>query len=261
MKKIIIPIVIILVLAIISTTIFFGVRTMKLNEYKNTELHLPEGFTITAHTGCMGTEENSLESIKMGIENGAQIVEFDLYFNEKGEPVLAHDEPVGGEVTLEEAFAYFRMFKDAKANVDIKTVDALEKVYPMAKENSVEDRIFYTGVKDEFVETVKKDSPEMKYYLNVDVAKSKNTDTEYLQSLVEKVKNAGAIGINFNYKSASKELVEVFHKNGLLVSIWTVDSEYNMYKILTFGPDNITTRHPDKLSEIIKVRRVEPNTP
>lgn len=261
MKKIIIPIATILILAIIGTTIFFGVRTMKLNEYKNTELNLPEGFTITAHTGCMGTKENSLESIKMGIENGAQIIEFDLYFTQDGEPVLSHDEPVGGEITLEEAFAYLRMFKDAKANVDIKTVDALEKVYPLAKENGVENRIFYTGVKDEFVESVRKDSPEIKYYLNVDVDKSKNTDKEYLQSLVEKVKKAGAIGINFNYKSASKELVDVFHENGLLVSIWTVDSEYNMYKILSFGPDNITTRHPDKLSEFIKVRRVEPNTP
>ncbi len=251
MKKIIIPIATILILAIIGTTIFFGVRTMKLNEYKNTELKLPEGFTITAHTGCMGTKENSLESIKMGIENSAQIIEFDLYFTKDGEPVLAHDEPVGDEVTLEEAFAYLRMFKDAKANVDIKTADALEKVYPLAKEKGVEDRIFYTGVKDEFVESVRKDSPEIKYYLNVDVNKSKNTDKEYLQSLVEKVKKAGAIGINFNYKSASKELVDVFHENGLLVSIWTVDSEYNMYKILSFGPDNITTRHPDKLSEII----------
>ena len=250
-KKIIIPIAIILALSVVSTAIFFGVRTMKLNEYKNTELNLPEGFTITAHTGCMGTAENSLESIKMGIENGAQIVEFDLYFTEDGAPVLAHDEPKGGEVTLDEAFGYLRMFKDAKANVDIKTVDALEKVYPSAKDNNVSDRIFYTGVKDEFVDAVKKNSPEIKYYLNVDVEKSKNTDKDYLLSLVEKVKNAGAVGINFNYKSASKELVDVFHENGLLVSIWTVDSEYNMYKILSFGPDNITTRNPDKLAKII----------
>lgn len=251
MKKIIIPIATILILAIIGTTIFFGVRTMKLNEYKNTELNLPEGFTITAHTGCMSTEENSIESIKIGVENGAKVVEFDLYFTASGEPVLAHDEPVGGEVTLDEAFAYLAEFDEIRVNVDIKTVDALEKVYPLAKENGVENRIFYTGVKDEFVEPVKTKSPEIEYYLNVDVNKSKNTDREYLQSLVEKVKKAGAIGINFNYKSASKELVNVFHENGLLVSIWTVDSEYNMYKILSFGPDNITTRHPDKLSEII----------
>ena len=152
----------------------------------------------------------------------------------------------------EDCYAYLAKFDRIRANVDIKTVDALEKVYPLAKEYNVEDRIFYTGVKDEFVDSVKTDSPEIAYYLNVNVDKSKNTDREYLLALVEKVKNAGAIGINFNYKSASKELVEIFHENGLLVSIWTVDDKYNMCKILSFVPDNITTRHPDKLSEIIK---------
>ncbi len=252
MKKIVISVVIASTLVIAAAGIFFGVRTMKLNEYKNTELNLPNGFTITAHTGCMDTEENSLESIKTGIENGAQIVEFDLYFTSDGTPVLAHDEPVGNEITLEEAFEYLAMFKDVRANVDIKTVDALEKVYPLAAEYGVADRIFYTGVKDEFVEAVKNNSPEVEYYLNVDVDKSKNTDKEYLLSLVEKVKSAGAVGINFNYKGASKDLVDTFRENGLLVSIWTVNDEYNMYKILSFAPDNITTRNPDELSKIIE---------
>lgn len=250
MKKIIIPIIIALIIAVIVIIIFFGVRVVKMNEYKNS-INIPENFTITAHTGCMNTKENSLDSIKVGIENGAKIVEFDLYFTEDGSPVLSHDAPVGGEVTLDEAFACISEFEGIRVNVDIKTVDALGKVYPSAKANNMEDRIFYTGVKDEFVEAVKKDSPQVKYYLNVDVDKSKNTDSEYLDSLVKKVKNAGAIGINFNYKNASKELVDTFHENGLLVSIWTVDSEYNMYKILSFGPDNITTRNPDKLAKII----------
>lgn len=243
---------IVLATAISGAGVFFGVRKMKLNEYKSGDLKLPKDFTITAHTGCMDTKENSLESIKKGVENGATIVEFDLYFNDKGEPVLSHDEPVGGEVTLDEAFEYISHHDNIRVNVDIKTCDALEKVYPTAQKYGIENRIFYTGVKDEFVEPVKTDSPQVKYFLNVDVKKSKADDKEYLMSLVEKVKNAGAIGINFNYKNATKELVEVFHENELLVSIWTVDSEYNMYKILSFEPDNITTRNPDKLSEIVK---------
>ena len=115
----------------------------------------------------------------------------------------------------------------------------------------IEDRIFYTGINEEDVETVKKDSPQVKYYLNVDVKASKADDEEYIMSLVEKVKNAGAVGINFNYKTATKELVDIFHENGLLVSIWTVNDEYNMYKILSFSPDNITTRNPDELSRIV----------
>lgn len=211
---------------------------------------LPKDFTVTAHTGCMKTEENSLESFEAGIENGANIVEFDLYFTKNGEPVLSHNEPVGGEVSLDEAFEYLSEFKNIGINVDVKTCDALGKVYPTAQKYGVEDRIFYTGVKDEFVEPVRQNSPEVKYFLNMSVKKS--NDKEYLMSLVEKVKNAGAVGINFKYTGATKELVKVFHENGLLVSIWTVNSKWRMKKILSFAPDNITTRHPDKLSEIVK---------
>lgn len=221
-------------------------RVMKMRK----NIVLPKEFTITAHTGCMKTEENSLESFKAGIENGANIVEFDLYFTKNGEPVLSHNEPVGGEVSLDEAFEYLSEFKNIGINVDVKICDALGKVYPTAQKYGVEDRIFYTGVKDEFVEPVRQNSPEVKYFLNMSVKKSK--DKEYLTSLVEKVKNAGAIGINFKYTGATKELVKVFHENGLLVSIWTVNSKWRMKKILSFAPDNITTRHPDKLSGIVK---------
>ena len=251
-KKITILIIVMIVVAILGAGIFFGVRKVKLEHYKMNGFNLSKGFTITAHTGCMDTAENSLESIKQGAENGASIVEFDLYFTKDGEPVLAHDEPVGGEVTLDEAFRYVSMFEGISVNVDVKTCDALEKVYPLAKKYGIENRIFYTGINEADVETVKKDSPEVRYFLNVDVDKSKATEKEYLMSLVEKVKNAGAIGINFNYKNATKELVEVFHENKLFVSIWTVNDEYNMYKILSMTPDNITTRNPDELNEIVE---------
>lgn len=220
-------------------------------KYKNAKLNLPKGFTFTAHTGCMGTKQNSLESMKKGVQSGANIIEFDLRANKNGDLVLSHDEPIGGEIPLCEAFALLSSFQNTKANVDIKMTDELEKVYLLAKEYNVEDKIFYTGVNDNFVDAVKTKSPEISYFLNVKVSKLKNKNRNYLLSLVEKVKNAGAIGINFNYKSASKELVDIFHENGLLVSIWTVDNEDNMHKILSFGPDNITTRYPDKLAKII----------
>ena len=227
------------------------INKMRIKKYENAKFSLPEGFTVTAHTGCMGTKENSLEAIETGAKSGANIIEFDLRTNENGDLVLSHDEPTGEEKTLSEAFEFFKKFDGIKANVDIKATEALEKVYPLAKEIGVENRIFYTGVNDGFVDAVRSKSPEVSYFLNVKVNAFKKNNEKYLQSLVEKVKKAGAIGINFKYTSASKKLVEVFHKNGLLVSIWTVNDEYNMYKIVSFGPDNITTRHPDELSKII----------
>ena len=56
----------------------------------------------TAHTGCMGTKANSIQSIEAGYKNGASIVEFDLNYDKNGEPVLSHDEPKGNEVTLDD---------------------------------------------------------------------------------------------------------------------------------------------------------------
>ncbi len=233
----------------------FGVLCLagkyKINEFKNNGGDLPVNFTCTAHTGCMGTDDNSLESIDIAAANGADIVEFDLNFTEGGEPVLAHDTPKGGEITLDEAFKKVSEFDNIMVNVDIKSTVALQKVRPIAEKYGITDRIFFTGVKDEFLEAVRADGNGVPYYLNVDVEAPFKHSEAYLQSLVAKVKQSGAIGINFNKNNASAELTEAFHSSGLLVSVWTVDDEYNMYRILSYAPDNITTRKPDRLKEII----------
>ena len=246
---------IILTVALVGVGMFFGVRFSALKKYNNMPLNLPNGFTVTAHTGCMGTEENSFESMKIGVENGAQIVEFDVRFLSDGTPVLAHDEPTGDEITLEEAFAYFAQFDGIKANVDIKETKNLAQIEYLAKQYGILDRIFLTGVEEKDIEAVKRDCPEITYYLNVSVDKKKADDSEYIASLIKKVKDVGAIGINCNYKNVKAELVKGFQNAGLLVSLWTVNGEFDMHKILNMAPNNITTRNPDKLSEIIANRQ------
>ena len=231
--------------------IAYSCRRQKIKEFQENSDYLPIGFTYTAHTGCMDTEDNSIESIEVGIANGANIVEFDLNFNESGEPVLAHDSPKGDEVTLDEAFKKISEYDNVKVNVDIKSTDNLPIVKFLAEKYRISERIFFTGVTDEFLDAVQKYGNDVPYYLNVDVKPEYKHNEEYLQSLVDKVKHSGAIGINFNKKNASAELVQAFHSNGLSVSIWTVDDEYNMYRILSYKPDNITTRQPDILKEKI----------
>lgn len=252
MNKIITAVIaVVLVAALCVGTVVF-INQKELEELKSLPVALPKDFTYTAHTGCVGTEDNSLESIDIGVKYGADIVEFDLSFTENGEPVLAHDEPEGGEITLDEAFKKISEFENLKVNIDLKSCDNLEAIIPLAEKHGVKKCIFFTGVNLEDVEAVKKACPDIDYYLNFNVDKPKNQTDEYLESLVEGVKGCGAIGINFNKDSATKELVDKFHENGLLVSIWTVNSEKEMYEILHLAPDNITTRNPDKLKEILK---------
>lgn len=232
-----------------------AVRRHKMNDFIAQSVTLPEAFTYTAHTGCMGTEENSLNSIDAAVKYGAGIAEFDLNFTENGDPVLAHDAPKGDEITLDEAFKKVSEYDNLRVNVDIKSTAALDKVRPLAEKYGIEKRIFYTGVHDGFLDAVCTNGGGVEYYLNVDVEPEAEHTQAYLTELMQKVKDSGAIGINFNKKNASKALVDAFHANGLLVSVWTVDSEYDMYRVLSYAPDNITTRHPDKLSEAIKSLR------
>ena len=251
-KKILLTIICIILIGILIFISVVVTNQKELNKLKKQPLNLPQNFTYTAHTGCVDTKDNSLEAIEVGAKHGAQIVEFDLNFLEDGTPVLAHDDPTGNETTLDQAFKKVSEYENLKVNVDAKSVQNLKAVVDLAEKHDVSDRIFYTGIELKDVETIKRDSPGVPYYLNVSVDKPKNQTPEYLQNLVNEVKNCGAIGINFNKDNATKELVEIFHENGLLVSIWTVNNEKEMYEILHLSPDNITTRRPDKISEILK---------
>ena len=223
---------------------YLFLRIKRIQRYMSSA-SIPEGFTYTAHTGCCKTKANTLESIDAGVKYGADIVEFDLRFDENAEPVLSHDEPVGGEVPLEEAFAKISGIENLRVNVDVKVCTALENVVLLADKYNIADRIFFTGINEGDVKAVKEQAPTVEYYLNMKVKKPSAHSQAYLQSLVDKVKECGAVGINFQYRSASRKLVEFFHENGLLVSIFTVDKGMAMYKIISYGPDNITTRKPD----------------
>lgn len=241
--------------ALAAASVYGGIqlnRAIKLKKAKNTPFVLPEGFTYTAHTGCTNTKANSLESIDAAVKYGADIVEFDLRFAEDGTPVLSHDEPVGGEVSLDEAFRKISENESLRVNVDVKCTTNLAEVESLARKYGIFERIFYTGIRDFDVEAVLKDSPAVPYFLNVDVKKKQ--DKAYLDSLVKKVKDCGAIGINFNKKSATKLLVDTFRENGLLVSIWTANSEKDIYRLLALSPDNITTRQPDIIQKILQNR-------
>ncbi len=243
---------ILLIVAIVSAIIFFGVRAVKLNKYKDMNVRLPRRFMITAHTGCMGTNDNSIEAMRAGAANGANVIEFDVHFTEDGTPVLSHDEPKGDELVLEKAFEFLARNKAIKANVDMKSTANMAEIQKLAEKYGVTNQIFFTGINLDDVDAVKKGCPRISYYLNVDVEKDKNTDSEYLKTLVNEVKDSGAVGINFNYKSASADIVKIFHSNMLYVSVWTVDDKLDMYEMLSLAPDNITTRNPDVLHEIVE---------
>ncbi len=66
------------------------------------------------------------------------------------------------------------------------------------------------------------------------------------------LEDTGAIGINCNYKFAGGQLSNLLHgKKGYKLSVWTVDLQRNAKKMLVIKPDNITTKNPEMIKEVI----------
>lgn len=216
---------------------------------------MPAKFTVTARTGCQGSALNTLDSIKKGIESGADIIEFDLRFDENGEPVLSRDaqskDAVHLKDALKDALTLISEHKNIKANINVKDTSNLALVSRYAEECGTIRQVFFTGISAKDVSAAERIYPMIPYYINYTVNTNGSNDMAYISHVIEIVENCGAIGINMNYKGASKELVESFHNEGLLVSLRTVNSKIKLCKVLRLSPNNITTEHPKRLLALL----------
>lgn len=209
--------------------------------------------TVTAHTGCLNTKANTIESIEAGFSAGADIVEIDVRFDSKGIPVLSHDSIIESKeyVTLAETFNYIKSFPDKLTNLDIKSVENMPEIQRLAKEKGVIEQIFFTGIDKKFVAAAKTGCPEIPYYLNFGRKTFLAKVPFFVKHLVKKTKKLGAIGINLNKSNCSKMLTDIFHKNALSVSVWTITDKETAKKYIEMKPDNITCKNPDEVLENI----------
>ncbi len=224
----------------------------KLNKSKLTHnAILPEGFTITCHAGSFGTKANSLESLQTAVDWGADIVEFDVSFRPDGKAVIIHDSSpsMNQGVLLDDALRIVASVKKCKINLDIKSTANLAEVDRLVKKHGLFDRVFYTGVFEDWVETVR-NSSAIPYYLNHQITAEEASDRNKAIEIIKKTKKLGAIGINSHYKFATKEFSDYVHENGLLLSLWTVNKTADMVTVIETLPDNITTKKPDILKYI-----------
>ena len=222
---------------------------MKMNE---SVFSLPAGFTVTAHAGAMNTAANTLESLKVGLQN-ADIAEVDVSHAADGTPVLYHGfTPPADATLLEDALQVLASFPDKWMNLDLKVFDHLPAVQEIAKRCGVLDRVFFTGVGKRHAEDARTGAPKIPYYLNVSILPLLKNNKAYAHHLVHLAQRCGAVGLNSNHMNATQTIVDAFHENSLLVSLWTVRNEKDMQKVLRLAPDNMTTVMPDRANLMLK---------
>ncbi len=217
---------------------------------------LPVGFSVTAHAGALGLPENTISALLKAIESGVNIVEIDVSFRPDATPVIIHkDSPKQNEGVL--LIDVFKAIKDKKVsdeikiNLDLKSIKNLATVQELVEKEGLRERVFFTGVDENWVGPVMAQSPLIPYYLNASTDKKQRNTLEYAQSFADRLIELNCIGLNCNYGEISKTLVDVLHKNSLLVSVWTVDKKKDMEKMLSLSVDNITTRKPNKFFDLL----------
>lgn len=238
---------------LVSVAMLVGVVSYAFNKtFDERKLVFVDGFTITAHTGAYNTPDNSMESLQTAIKNNAEVFEIDVRQRPDGTVVMSHDIINTNSDGIEITAAFKEIKKtDVSLNLDIKETRVLKTLHDLIVDYGLTDRVVLTGIETFQVNKVKENCPGIRYYINYMPSRINIFTEDYQQKLLDLLEETGAIGINCNYKYASRTLSNLLHKNGYKLSIWTVDRKYQIKRALVNTADNITTHHPDKVQNII----------
>ncbi len=216
---------------------------------------LPTDFTITAHSGAYNTPDNSLQYIDAALQNDADILEFDVRLRPDGTLAMSHDQ-IASNTEGEPIEPVMRKIKGRRShiNLDIKEVETLKSLHKLIKKLKMEDQVLLTGVREDWIPQVKKYCPGITYYINLSPDENRIAEEDYQQFLLDKLKETGSVGINCHYGHCTPLLSELLHKHGYLLSVWTVDNEADMRRMLRYRPDNITSRKPLEVKKALEQR-------
>lgn len=210
--------------------------------------------TVTAHSGAYGTEDNSLEYIRTALDNDADVLEFDVRTRPDGSLAMSHDTIMSNDegVLIEEVLRMIKG-KRTRVNLDIKQGDVIGRVCALACRLGMRDQVFMTGVGRKWYNIAKKENHGVKYYLNYSFDEDKPVeDLAALAVMMRHLHNSGAIGINCSHEYASQMMSDMLHKEGYLLSLWTINKDEDIQRVLPLSPDNITSRDPLRVISWIK---------
>lgn len=211
-----------------------------------------EGFVmmLTAHSGCDGTEPNSRAFLEYALNSPADAVEVDVRLYE-GSLVLSHDAPGIPPMPLREAFSLLAAYPGKKMNCDLKQQNLEIPVYQAAQEIGVEKQLIYTGeVSPAFFAGNGSLSGKVLWFANMECLEpdiqcrlqqlAGEERRSFLQSLLERVREIGAEGLNWDYREAEKVWRQA-RQMGIGLSVWTVDEPETLGVWLERMPENLTT--------------------
>ncbi|OIK07126.1 glycerophosphodiester phosphodiesterase [Streptomyces monashensis] len=217
--------------------------------------------TAVAHRGDpYRFRENTTDSLRSALDQGADAVEIDVRLSRDGVPVLLHDETLkrlwevdrplaalsaeevrgltaGGVPTLAEALAATgdaRVMVDLCGRVERRMVD---RVMDVVRQSGAEDRVYYCAHAEAML-AVRAADPA------AEIALTWTTLAPPRPALLDAIRPRW---LNYRFSLVSRDLAARVHHDGHLVSVWTPDTRRAMNRLLDLGVDSITTNRVDVL--------------
>jgi|GEM_PF-828402 Glycerophosphoryl diester phosphodiesterase len=236
------------------------------------------GVEIIAHRGASAdAPENTLASLKLAWEQGAEWAECDVSLSKDGHPVLFHDETTERLVGVKKAVAEQTLqelrqldvgeWKESKfAGERIPTLAQALAQVPTGKRLLVElkcgpegvpavlhvidasglslDQLRIISSSVQTITAIKKARPELSTTWVVEDVSPK------VDSLIASAKAAGADGVDLSASSLiDRAFVEQLRAAGLRVDVWTVDDALEARRLVEAGVNGITTNRPGWMRE------------
>ena len=200
----------------------------------------------------MDSTPNSISYIKNAATCGASIIEVDLMFNSKGEPVLTddfNDIDADATVPLVKALDIMKEYPDVDIMLDLHALTNLPRIEELAEKYNMYNRLIYSGVTLENYEYVTSKSPNIMYIFEVDLSKESASNVDYYGYVREVAVNAYAINVDFEYLDS--EWAKLLLGDGQRVSVYNISSNKDFSKALDMCVANIITDKPGELQVLV----------
>ena len=225
-------------------------------------------FVVCGHRGAMGhATENTLASIKKGIELKADMVEIDVYKIKTGEIVVFHDDDLDritnakGKIedytfndlrkvlvsgkhqipTLQEVIE--TIDKRVVLNIELKGTNTATDTYRIIEEYKKKG----WRNKDFFISSFRIGELQKMRSLSTKIAIGLLTYKEPIESIIKTGKNLEAQAINPYYKTLTAENVAVMKANNFKIYPWTVNEPVDIKNLKELKVSGIITDYPERV--------------
>ena len=205
--------------------------------YTAAELMRQGKTVITAHSGCEGTPDNSMEHVRAAIASGAEMLEVDLRMANDGTLYLSHDAPedISKRPQLTDLLGIIAATDGIGVNLDAKEEGLVAPAMEVVRAFGLTGRVIFTGSCTH--------ERALAASLGTDVWRNL-ADGESIEDGLACILEDGSPCLNVRYSLITKAHQQLLQSRGKGFSAWTLNDEDSLRRYLGMGVVNVTTRRP-----------------